>query len=209
MKTPDPVTRQWDGETVVIMASGPSLCDSQVDAVKRFHKAGKCRVIAVSNTYERAPWADALYSCDAPWWAHYKPDFAGQKWSQTRDASNFGARRVIGKSGNRLSFDPAHINNGLHSGFQALNLAVLFGAAKIILLGFDVQATGDRSHWHEDHPTGDGLRLSNPDAEKYESWRGVLDGVADQLSDAGIEVINASRETALTAYRRMPIEEAL
>lgn len=209
MQIPDPIPRQWDGEAVVLIASGPSLCDNQIEAVKRSHEAGKCRAIAVNNTYECAPWADILYACDAPWWEYYKPDFAGEKWTQSREAYGLGVRPVLGKANDWLSFDPVHINNGQHSGFQALNLAVLFGAAKIILIGYDVQATGGRLHWHDDHSMDEGLRLSNPYDAKFAKWRDVLDGVADQLCEAGITCINASAETALTAYRRMPIEEAL
>lgn len=42
---------------------------------------GKCKVIAVSDSYKLAPWADVLVSSDAAWWRHHNPEFAGRKLS--------------------------------------------------------------------------------------------------------------------------------
>jgi hypothetical protein len=52
----------WAGETAVLVASGPSLCPSDVDRVR-----GRARVIAVNDGYRLAPWADVLYACDRRW----------------------------------------------------------------------------------------------------------------------------------------------
>lgn len=39
------------------------------------------RVIAVSDAYKMAPWAEALVSADAVWWRYHKPRFEGRKFS--------------------------------------------------------------------------------------------------------------------------------
>ena len=57
------VPRMWEGETVAILAGGPSLTQAQVDYVK-----GKCKVIAINSSYLLAPWADILYFCDNRWY---------------------------------------------------------------------------------------------------------------------------------------------
>ncbi len=55
------VERLWPDATVVCIASGPSLTQSQVDYCR-----GKARVAVVNNNWEKAPWADVLYGADAP-----------------------------------------------------------------------------------------------------------------------------------------------
>lgn len=57
-----------------VLATGPSLASEDVERVKgRFH------VIAVSDAFRLAPWADALVSADAAWWKAHPDakDFAG------------------------------------------------------------------------------------------------------------------------------------
>jgi len=191
------------------MASGPSLSDGQIKAVRAAHSAGQCRVIVTNNTHERAPWADVLYASDGPWWEHYRPEFAGQKWTQSRIAPRFGATQAHGKALDRISFDPACIHNGRNTGFQALNLAVLFGAGPVVLLGYDMQATGGQLHWHRDHDSSRGCRLTNPCEARFDEWRGILNRAARDLEEHGIRCINATSETALTGFERMTIDEAL
>ena len=58
-----------------------------------------------------------------------------------------------GGHGTGLSLDPDKLVTGHNSGFQALNLAVLAGARRILLLGYDGKAGQDgRTHWSGGHP---------------------------------------------------------
>ena len=52
------------------------------------------------------------------------------------------------------------VHHGQNSGYQAVGLAYHLKADRIILIGFDMQRTGGKSHWHGDHPRG----LNNADA---------------------------------------------
>jgi Uncharacterized Rossmann fold enzyme len=101
--------------------------------------------------------------------------------------------------------DPSAIHTGKNGGFQALHLAVLFGASRIVLLGYDFQATGNKSHWHGDHPPG----LSNS-RRRYGQWLQPLQQLArDIKTRGGIEVLNATRETAIECFPRVELQEAL
>lgn len=104
-----------------------------------------------------------------------------------------------------MHFDGSRLGAGANSGFQAVNLAALAGAAKIVLTGFDMQHTGGRKHWHADHTNG----LGNPPATMLSGSAAILDQHAPILERRGITVLNATRETALRCYRRVSMGEAL
>lgn len=169
---------------------------------------GRARIIAINDCWRLAPFADLLYAADAAWWDHHQgvPSFAGEKWTQDKGRGLAAAQRwnlkvVRSELRDGLSLDPQLIHQGYNSGFQALNLAVLFGAARVILLGFDMKATGGRSHWFGDHPAP--LLRGSP----YNLFVAAFDRAAPELVRAGIDVINCSRETALTCFRRASLDE--
>ena len=95
----------------------------------------------------------------------------------------------------RASFD-AHLN----SGAGCIALAAHLGARKIIMLGYDCQHTGGRAHWHGDHPP----QLGN--ARSVGRWLESFARLAESLT---CEVVNATRETALTCWPRVDLEQAL
>lgn len=96
------------------------------------------------------------------------------------------------------------IGSGGNSGFQALNLAVQFGCAKIILVGFDMHDQNG-IHWHGKH---DG-NLRNPTRQSLGKWRAAIDRQAGLLEQIGVRVLNASPVSALTAYPKMTFDAAL
>lgn len=191
----------WKGETVVCIASGPSLTADDVHFIN-----GKARAIVINTTYALAPWADCLYACDGKWWRAHQDaaSFKGMKVSLDADAARFGA--IVLKSGtvNGLSKDPSVLCTGRNSGYQAINLAFLLGAARIVLLGYDMQYGPNReSHWHGDHPTGLQVRSD------YAGWLKHFDALAGHLREAGIDVVNCTRRTALEMFPRLALEDAL
>lgn len=84
-----------------------------------------------------------------------------------------------------------------------MNLAYVLGAKKMILLGFDMQETGGKSHWHGNHPGA--LNRHSP----YKSWIPNFERLARDLRDAGVDVVNATRETALNCFKKVNLEDAL
>ena len=101
-----------------------------------------------------------------------------------------------------LSKDPSRVH-GTNSGAQAVNLAYHLGATRIVLLGYDMQHTGGRRHCHQDYPAG------WLNAEPVKGWASQFAFLARDLAAEGVEVLNASRETALTCVPRMTLACAL
>lgn len=167
------------------------------------------RVLAVNRAFEWVPAADALYACDAKWWRAYRAawEFPGQKW--TMEAVPELANRLFRVDGidrPGLSETPGLLHTGRNGGYQALNLAVQFGAARIVLLGFDMKpAAGGALHCHPDH----GPALGNPSPQDLARWTGAFATVAPDMERLGVLIVNASRETALTCFPRVALEEVL
>ena len=88
-----------------------------------------------------------------------------------------------------------------NSGAGAISLAVQGDATRIILLGYDCQKTGDKAHWHGDHPP----QLGN--AQYIDKWLVRFEDQARAFKD--IDIINCSRQTALTCYKRGDLDEIL
>ena len=78
---------------------------------------------------------------------------------------------------------------------------VHFGARRIYLLGYDCQHTGGQRHWHGDHPKGMG------NAGTVAKWPRQFRELVRFVP--GAQIINCSRETALTVFPRAPLESVL
>lgn len=103
-----------------------------------------------------------------------------------------------------LCVKPGRIHTGLNSGYQAIGLAFMWGAARIVLLGYDMQRGPDgKSHHHGDHEGG------LPNLGTMHEWSRRMVQLAIDLSVQGVEVVNCSRRTALKCFECRPIEEAL
>ncbi len=202
--------------TIVCVASGPSLTAEDVAWCR-----DRARVLAINNNYAMAPWADWLYAGDYQWWrCHLRGShgratwkalldgFTGERWTLDRKASQeFGLHWVEDASDKgkpmRLCKDAGRVYNGANSGFAAINLAYHFGATRIVLLGYDMQKTGGLGHWFGDHPP----ELSS--AADFPAFRSFFPLLAEDLAEAGVEVINCSRATALDCFKRSTVQEVL
>lgn len=194
--------------TWVCIASGPSLTPGDVDFVR-----GKASVAVVNDGYRLAPWADALYACDQPWWELHvesvRASFNGRCYSHSQPvAERYDLIHVPGTDGEGLCREPMRVHYGANGGYQIVNLVYHFGATRILLLGYDMKpdpADPARTHWFGQHPGN--LERGRPD--KYAKWVERFRRMAADLKAEGVEVINCSRETALPWFERQSIEEAL
>lgn len=145
-----------------------------------------------------------MYACDPHFWDAYPADLkahGAELWTQDAGAAeHYGLNWVRGIGLAGLGRDCIHW--GGNSGYQAINLAYLWGVKRIVLLGFDMQCTGGVSHWFGDHPPGKGFH--NPTV--FNSWINHFKVLARDLSDQGIDVFNATRQTALECFVHAQIE---
>lgn len=170
--------------TFVCIASGPSLNARDCELVR----ASGLPTIAVNNSWQLAPWCDHLYAGDLAWWdanVSKVPD-GPKRWTCTRQASAKHA----------LNLHTAY--GEYNSGLRAIELAFQLGAERVLLLGYDCTVQGG-THWHGDHKD-----TKNPDEALCRKWNKQHARLARKA-----DVVNCSRETALTAYRLGMLEKEL
>ena len=131
-----------------------------------------------------------MVAMDRKWWTEYGSEvtFTGQRW-----AAGDGIEGV--------KMLPNGADGG-NSGAGAILLAKHYGAERIILIGYDCKpAANGMRHWHGKH------RGRLTDAGSLDKFPAQFQRLAVKL--AGIEIVNATRDTALTVWPCVSLEEAL
>lgn len=194
------VPRIWVGCTVVCIAGGPSLTPAQVDRCRG------TRMIAVNDACRLAPWADFLYGCDLKWWRWHKGVAAFDGVRVTLDkrvVAEYPGIKLLENTGiEGLEDAPTGLRTGRNSGYQAVGLAVQLGAARILLLGYDMKPMDGRAHWFGDHP-----RPTLP--ADYVAWLKAWGTITAPLAVAGVEVINCTPDSALDVFERRDLADCL
>jgi hypothetical protein len=195
----------WSLNTAVVVGAGPSLTSEQLLHVQH---ADFVRVIAVNNAYKMAPWADVFYGGDFLWW---KKHFArikalkvgAQLWTQDGAvAERWQINRIRGV--NREGLGRHDIHMGGNSGYQAVNLAFLWGCKRILLLGFDMkEGPNGEKHFDGDHEEPLVQR------QTFDQWLLRFEKMATDLKSVGVSVTNCTPGSALKCFPVADISEAL
>ena len=199
----------WGGAGVVVcIGGGPSLTEEAV--------ALACDqadlVIGINDAYRIAPEGglDVLYGCDRQWWDwHPRAAVLEGMLLLTSDHEvpprypRVGLLERVGDYG--LADRPWQLYTGHNGGYQAIQIAVHLGATRVVLLGYDqTESRGGRSHWFGNHPGRTG------DPTKYEiQFRPAFQSLVDPLRERGVECVNATPGSRLTAFPMIELKEAL
>jgi hypothetical protein len=184
-------------DEVLILGGGPSLKWYDWSRLPAWTS-----IIAINDAYRRALKADVLYFADELWGKANKDDinatFEGRlvvtrQPLSPSDARVVGSRlRVVDRGwGCNLSRSPSHLS-GFDGGSNAINLAYLGGAKRILLLGFDMRP----GSWH-----GRSYPDSCPDTHYDRFFMPSHRGMAEELEKTECEVINITPGSALQCYR--------
>ncbi len=199
----------WRGETAFILAGGVSLAGQDTQRLE-----GR-RTIAINSSDIAHPWADYLYSADYRWLFEHKSRIE-KPWRDrivtTTEAVDWPGmlhlRKVEPpvkghKGGLGLSRDPRAVAVRRTSLQGAINLAVLLGAARLVLLGAD--GGPDKKGRTQHHAAHRWARKN--DCWKEQRWD--LSTTVAPLLAAGVEVLNASPGSHLDLWPIVPLDEIL
>lgn len=191
--------RLWPGETVFIVAGGPSVATADMQRL-----AGR-RVIAVNSSVFTWPAADFLYFGDARWWQVNMRALGGFAGTIVSTARTVISPRVMKMKKIRLppglAVDQRCLVMQRTSLTGALNLAFHLGAARVALIGADMQPAGDgRTHHHAPHPWP-----QRPGC--WDEQMADLKLMIGPLAKHGLEVVNCSPASRIDWWRRASLED--
>ena len=201
-----------DDLTVAICAGGPSMNRADLRTVCRDENTA---VIGINNVafmaHEIGETLWMHYFCD-PKWFEWHGDSDAYQNMRARHRVTLGAAdlpetrlkrlRALGMDGWE-PFTRDGIYAGRNSGYQCLYIALMTGCARVLLLGYDMRHVDREAHWHDAHPAG------NPQPHTLERFKEMVALLAPVALDCGIDVVNVTPESALTAFRRSTLEQEL
>jgi hypothetical protein len=189
--------REWEGCTAFIIGGGNSVKDLGHDALLP-KLEGRHPIIAVNNAFLLCPSAEVLFAADSRWWMQndYALPLHRGFWKITRTMPpgkpRFRLHQIHAEHKAGLSLDPRiiHGRNGAH---MAMNVAMHFGASRIVLVGVDLHERDRKQNWHDYHS-----RPANTEA--YKTWRDDFASAVPVLAKAGVTVLNANPGSAVKAF---------
>lgn len=186
------VPRMWEGETVAVIATGPSLTREQCESVRDLP------AIAVNDAWRLAPWAQVRYAADTKWW-RANPEAVSQDvlclGAQPNRPDGVEYIRTSGTHG--FDPNPCYVRTGGNSGYQAIHVAIHAGAARILMLGFDMHGT----HFFGPHKPP----LTNTGDATMSKWAGRFRG----LKNRGAEIINCTPGSRIAAFSVAELDDVL
>ncbi|RWQ12345.1 hypothetical protein [Mesorhizobium sp.] len=195
----------WPGETVFVLAAGPSTA-----ALDLSRLAGR-RVIAVKSAWAVYPKADVLFFADGRWWREkqLRPSvdaFAGLIVTTAMEIGDPRVKRIKKIDPKHFSAKPGEVALARSSTTGAINLAIHFGARRIVLLGVDAKLGADgRRHNH-------GLKWPWPKgatAESFADQAKEFEAIAPSAAAMGVEIVNANPDSAIRTWPRLKFEDCL
>lgn len=211
-----PVSRRFEGRTVCLIATGPSLRLEQIASAR----SQGFVLFGCNNVWEIVPDLAVLYACNTTWWAYYWSDrlleYPAEKWTTSQEAAKkYRLNWIAERDRFGLSSDPTRIHHGHGSGYSLLNLAYLMGAQRIVLLGYDMRYAADYSG--EEKQVGSGPRHyfgEYPSALLHWPKVSVANGVHAGLikyyervaEQNTVEIVNCTPGSALTCFPMKDID---
>jgi hypothetical protein len=195
------VSKLWPDSTAFIIGGGPSLEDLNLSLV---HSKN---VIGVNDAFKLGDWVDICWWGDCRWgvWNHDAlQEFGGLSVSCTRcNCQHPDTLQVRRREGFGISTCSSEVFWNRSSGASAINLAYHLGAARIVLLGFDMTMRDGNHNWHSNH-------RSHPRPSIYqERFLPPFEKIAEDAKRLKLEILNASPGSELKVFPMVKLEEVV
>ena len=211
---------------IVCAGTGSSINEHQIQTINQARAKEKIKVFSSNRAWEIFD-TDLLHGCNTEYWDLW--------WNKVTDKGEVLKDQPFLKYTTRpelegkypgleyikevwidgLSKDPNHIAAHHGTGPQTVNLAYLFGAKTILLIGWDMKFPGkiDNRRYTEKR------RYLGEDEITQHHWPkteldGSLGGLIREMEtihpeDYGIEIINCTPDSAMTCFPMMDLDDAL
>ncbi len=204
-------------ENAVIIGTGPSLSDEQLDWAVEKQTTHGWRLFGINNVYQRVSSLDCFMACNPEWWDEYHSDprlrdSAYQKWTWSLDTwkkyrneiRNF--HFIRGTWQESLSKNPKYLHYGHASGYQIMGIAYHAGIRNFYLLGYDMAyPPGEPRHYFGEYPPA---LYHNPKTGPQGEFTGLIRQFRTiDENDLGINVVNLCPTSALEHFKKGTIHD--
>lgn len=125
------------------------------------------------------------------------PEVKDKNWAHVFECNN---------ESNVFAEDPGRLN-GTNSGACGFNLAYQMQPRKIVLFGFDMcRGSNQQAYWYPPYPWTHSAGATS--TKKYHAWANQFEDAEAACKLAGIEVVNASMNSAIQTFQKTDIYEA-
>lgn len=163
-------------------------------------------MLCVNDSFRRLPNANAACSLDTRWIStrrHELNQYPGEKFLCLRKGAepytidNTEWMEIRSEPG--LSLEWPIVHGRVTSGYVALNVAVLLGASRIALLGYDYNPQG--GHWFQEYEWGASR------GAQWQTWGAEFDTMIPQVESLGIEIVNFNPQSSIAAFSKRPLSD--
>jgi hypothetical protein len=205
----DSLPRPYSGQTVFVIGGGPSIRSTNLRLI---HKRP---VVGCNDAFRLGDWVDWVVFADHRWWVWNWEELA--KWGNRERAIALVPQLLDGRAekypwlkilrrdearfGLSVEQDTCCWNRGC--GGAAINIAYLLGAARIVLVGFDMRVVKGEHNWHDHH------KNTERDKIYQNSMMPFLKPMSDAMKVTGLQIVNATPGSAMDIFTVMSLEEVL
>lgn len=187
--------KDFAGQTVFVIGGGASLKGFDAECLR-----GRRVVAANEAGLSMAPWADVLFWADKRWreWNLSRMGLFTGKYAVTRNNwQHHGIHTLKTVKGFKPPREPWEVG-GRSSGEACVQLAVNMGAARIVLIGFDMTP----GHFHDRH------KVTVPETT-YATFIESFGWTAAWCERKGVEVLNATPGSALPYFPKVDLNDLI
>lgn len=193
---------------VELVKSGKKQISAYSPYLKQIHDK---HVIGINGAFRLGDWVDICFFGDKEWYFENAFDLKSYKGLMVGCANSFALTGWQREGIHHVQQDDLK-PYGIHpqadkvcwnynSGAASISLAYSLGCKRIILVGFDMQLTDGEGHWHN-------LYNNKTDMPFHKHLIG-FDQIASDAKKLGITIINASPDSAITQFQKIPVKQLL
>lgn len=230
-----PVPQMWQGGECWIIGGGSSLArqfeipQDVIDSVESneappstysdyLQPLHNKHVIGTNVGFTLGDWISIGIFCDRQFLFRHREAIRGFKGIMVTDLNDMGdipetytknIKRLKRDNRNGISTQPDKICWNFNTGAGAINLALLLGAEKIYLLGYDMNRGGElnRSHWHQGQPCYENV-TSPKNFDRFLSKYPQMDKEIKQKYP-NVQIFNVNPESGLDVWPKLNLKDVL
>ena len=176
-------------------------------------------IIGVNAAFYLGSWVDIAFFGDGGFYFQNRKELlefpnmlvsCNPALSNNKKAIGVKFIRRDGRYRHGISFRKGSVSWNKNSGAAAINLAVHLGAKRIYLLGFDMKlGEGDLQWWHKHYKRAQNDKKTHPKKLPFQNHLEGFPVIARDARRHGIEIFNISRDSAITNFPKITVQEAL